>query len=148
MFRLGSLMLLVALLAVGFSLIRVLPLLAILLLYVLAFATIRTQRDMETREAQGQPMTRPERVAAYLDAITLGLAAGLASTATFCAICALGYLGLTRVVPLLDPRPESGFLPLVGAIGLAGAVIAQPLPLFAARWVGKKVASWFRRNIQ
>ena len=92
-FGLSSLMLVIALAAVCFGVIREVPGLGIPLAVVATPALVRTFGVVGRRRAKGQTMTTLEQLGAFLGSVSVVATIGVASGAAFFGTCWIGFFG-------------------------------------------------------
>ena len=80
---LGTLMTLVAVMAIGFGLFRIVPALGVLFLYLFTPATIRTLGVISQRDVDNQPLTAKEQVYVFFSSLELMIATLLGFFITF-----------------------------------------------------------------
>lgn len=123
-FGLGSLMVLVATVALGLGALRGVPLLGVLILVLIPPALVRTMAVTSQREADERPMTVDERMGVFFGSIGVILATVLSAFLAFAVVC----------VPAGSMMMGAGGQWMPIALALAGAAAVG-----AAWWVLRKL---------
>ena len=140
-FSLGSLMLVIALIAVCFGVFRETPGLGVALVIVLAPAFLHTLRNVYRRKAEGRPMSAMEKFAVFFSALGMVMVVGTAAGIAFFAMCWVGLFGGAAASQVLDPNANEGYASLGWSLILGGI-----LGSVAAILVGYQTARRFRKK--
>lgn len=123
-FGVGSLMLLVATVALGLSALRGAPMLGVLILVLIPPALVRTMAVVSQRATDERPMILDETMGVFFGSIGVMMAVLLASFLAFAIVC----------MPVGSMTMGSGVYGMTLALSLAGAAA-----LAAAVWVLRKL---------
>ncbi|HEV3168281.1 MAG TPA: hypothetical protein VGZ22_30030 [Isosphaeraceae bacterium] len=131
-FSLSSLMLLIALVAVCFGVIREFPGLGVLMIIVLAPALVRTLRSVYKGKAEGQPLSPLQKVGTFAVSMAFVLLIMLAAGIAFFITCWAGVVAGSSVANGSD----GAWTGLAIGLGL-GAIAAIATGIWLARLVWK-----------
>jgi hypothetical protein len=123
-FGVGSLMLLVAAVALGLAALRGAPLLGVLILILIPPALVRTMAVVSQRTTDERPMLLDEKMSVFFGSIGVMMAVLLASFLAFAIVC----------MPVGSMAMSGGGDGMAVAVSLAGAAA-----LAAAVWVVRKL---------
>jgi hypothetical protein len=125
-FTLGSLMLVIALVAVCLGVLREVPGLGVILILVATPALARTLGAASHRKRVGRPMTAVEKVEAFVASVGVVTAIGVSALIAFVATCVpVGFVTLSASF-------EAGLI-LAVVVGLVAAV-AVGVPMIRRLW--------------